>query len=280
MASASDVCPNYTRIAIGHKKGLHEAILVRVRCKQWTCGHCAEINRRQWQRRLIEGVKALQGHWSFWTLTHDLEADTPYVDQRQRLSQCANRLNTLIKRKLTYAPAYVRVIEIGKQGTMRMHHHLLLNISCAPYIDCAHWDGQPFVSSRWWHELVVAAGYGRIADIRPVTEHVADRPLQEQAAYVSSYVTKYMSKLDMANFYPKYTRRFNLSRNWPTVAHDEEFQSDLQWEAYGAINRVILSGYWLRGYHVRDAQRGERITLDDLTPDDDGLWVDPVLCRA
>jgi hypothetical protein len=128
--------------------------------------------------------------------------------------------------------------------------------------------------------LVVAAGYGRIADIRPVTEHVADRPLQEQAAYVSSYVTKYMSKLDMANFYPKYTRRFNLSRNWPTVAHDEEFQSDLQWEAYGAINRVILSGYWLRGYHVRDAQRGERITLDDLTPDDDGLWVDPVLCRA
>jgi hypothetical protein len=276
MDEVPQICPNYSRLAIGWKPGLPEAVLTRIRCKKWDCEYCAAINKRQWQKRLIEGIKVLGGAWSFWTLTHDLADDTDYVSQRQHLSKCANRLNARIKRKVARAPAYCRVIEIGTQGTMRMHHHMLLNVDCWPYLELQHRNGQEYSMAMGWLMDIITSGYGRIADIRPVTDHVADRPLEEQAIYAASYVSKYMAKLDKDNPYPAYTRRFNVSRNWPEVGHEDGFASGLTWDTFQALNVVIMSGYWGRGLHVRDVDRDERITIDEMSNDRDGLWIDPL----
>lgn len=271
-------CPRYPRLAIGWDGKSNEALLIRVRCKQWTCPHCAQVNKRQWQRRLIEGIKQLGGSWSFWTLTHDLDYQSyDYVAQRQHLSACFNRLNTRLKRYFGRSAPYARAIEIGGKGTRRMHHHVLWQYDPAPYTTTVRPDGSEYVMAYdMWYEIIMSR-YGRIADVRPVTRNVADRPDHEQAIYAASYIAKYMSKQDENIPYPKYTRRFAVSRNWPEAPHEDGFDSGLKWSSYENLDGVILNGYWRKRVHVLDVQRHmRRVSSDELRGKDD-VWVDPLV---
>jgi len=269
-----DLCVNYSRLALGTKPGA-DARLVRLRCKQWTCPYCAEINKRQWLKRIIEGVKVLQGYWQFWTLTHDKDGLT-YTEQRKHLSACFNRLNTRIKRAHGINPAYVRVVEIGKAGTQRMHHHVLWNFYHAPTYTLWHKDGKEYSTAIGALEHVLAARYGRIHDVSSVTERVRDRPIQEQAVYTASYVSKYMAKQDATLAYPKYTRRFSVSRNWPVLDHEEGYgESDMEWQVVPVLTKEKAMTVYLQRQHIVDTQTGDRITLEQFNRD--GAWVDPVI---
>jgi hypothetical protein len=269
----SDICPYYSRIAIGSKPH-SDALLTRLRCKQWTCPHCARINKRQWQRRLIEGLKLLGGVWSFWTLTHDL-ADTDLLKQRKHLSACWNRLLTKLRRHTSQKLAYVRVLEIGIRDTQRMHLHALIRLHIGDARLIVRLDGSEYWTSDTYKPMIVSSGFGYIHDLRNVTTLVADRPVDERAIYVSSYVSKYMSKQDASIKYPKYTRRFSVSQNWPVLNHDEEFESDYEWQVAANLTLADAKRRWDSATHIMDVQREERVSLEEFNKL--GVWVDPLI---
>ena len=269
----SDICPYYSRIAIGSKPH-SDALLTRLRCKQWTCSHCAQINKRQWQRRLIEGLKALGGSWSFWTLTHDRQ-DLDLLQQRKHLSACWNRLLTKLRRYTSQKLAYVRVLEIGKRDTRRMHLHALIRLHIEDARRIVRADGSEYWTSDTYKPMITRAGFGYIHDLRNVTSLVADRPADERAIYTASYITKYMSKQDASIRYPKYTRRFNVSQNWPALNHDDEFVSDYEWQVAANLTLADARRKWDSSVHIIDVQRDERISLEEFSKL--GVWVDPLI---
>lgn len=276
----SSICTRYSRLALGRKSGGGQAMLIRLRCKQWACEHCAKINKKQWQKRLIEGIKSIGGMWSFWTLTHDLDAvETPLIDQREHLSKCFNRLMTKLRRHHDGGLKYVRVIEIGKQNTQRMHMHMLVNI----HVDDAHLVVRRD-KSEYWHSatyapMITSSGFGVVSDVRNVTSLVSDRPVLEQAVYTASYVSKYMAKQDSDTVYPKHTRRFSVSRGWPAMDHEEGYgDDDMLWVTADVLTETMAQSVWIDKQHIVDIQRDERVTLDDFV-DAGGVytWLDPAL---
>lgn len=269
------VCMRYTRIGVGSSLGAADAVLIRLRCKQWTCEYCAGVNKKQWQARLIEGLKALGGNWSFWTLTHDLSEDTPLKDQRTHLSSCWNRLLTRIRRETPsdHDLAYVRVLEIGSNNTQRMHVHALLNLHISDARIVTRDDGSQYSTSDTYRPMVIRSRFGYIHDLKNVTSDVSERPVHEQAIYASSYVTKYMSKLSSAVAYPKYTRRFSVSRNFPQLT-DDEMHSSMEWRVVQRLNMHVAMMYWSQGMHIHDIQTGQRVTDDQFSQA--GFWRDPL----
>ena len=102
-----------------------------------------------------------------------------------------------LRRKLGYAPAYIRVLEYQKNGSA--HLHVLLNC----YLE------QSWVSGAW-----SAVGGGRIVDIKRVDIH-----------RVSRYLSKYLTK-QMIMCAPKGARRVTTSRNIRLL---EKTESDYAW---------------------------------------------------
>lgn len=271
--AVSDICQNYSRIAIGTAHG-QDARLIRLRCKQWSCDHCADINKRQWQKKLIEGIKSLGGQWSFWTLTHDLDvARHDLLAQRKYLSACWNRLMTKLRRARGEKFAYVRVLEIGSSGTNRMHMHVLINWRVDDARKVVRADGSEYWTSDTYRPMLLDARFGFIHDTRNITDLVADRPDDEQAIYTASYVSKYMSKQHNLQPYPRSTRRFSVSRNWPELAHDDEFADNLTWDVRSQLSLDYAIDLWMQRKRIYDIDADTEIVMSDFGGQDD-LWID------
>lgn len=89
-----------------------------------------------------------------------------------------------LRRRLGYAPAYIRILEYQKNGNA--HLHVLLNC---------------YLPQGWVSEAWSAVGGGRIVDIKHVDIH-----------RVSRYLSKYLTK-QMLQCAPKGARRVTTSRN-------------------------------------------------------------------
>jgi len=89
-----------------------------------------------------------------------------------------------LKRRLGYAPAYIRILEYQKNGNA--HLHLLLNC---------------YLPQNWVSEAWSAIGGGKIVDIKHVDVH-----------RVSRYLSKYLTK-QMLLCAPKGARRVTTSRS-------------------------------------------------------------------
>lgn len=275
---SKDYCTNYSVALYATDKDQSRLLYSRARCKMWSCEYCASVNRRQWQRRLIEGIKQLdRDEWGFWTLTHDLK-DATYEDQRKLLSSAWNRLIGQIKYHTDHEIYFVRAIEIGANATRRMHLHVLINFVPEDLREIKQRSGGTYWYSDTWGERVQKAKFGRIQDIRDVSgtqtykspEIALGSDLDTtRAVLTASYITKYMTKTDDATeeLFPERTRRFNTSRNFPKLGDEDGFVR-YEWARGDKLTFQRASDAWRHRLHVYDVQRDRRINADDFDEKD------------
>jgi hypothetical protein len=120
-----------------------------------------------------------------------------------------------LKRRLGYAPDYIRVLEYQKNGNA--HLHVLLNC---------------YLPQAWVSEAWAAIGGGRVVDIKHVDVH-----------RVSHYLSKYLTK-QMIMCAPKGARRVTTSRSIRLL---EKQVSDFSWQM---IRVPILRMFDVHRAHV------------------------------
>ena len=172
------------------------SIVFRPTCKTWACPSCADVNRRRWIATALHGVESLKssGHnVDFLTLT-----------SHERLRGTASfRVWPLAWKKLQaryyYAlpdgdpGAYLAVPERHKDGSLHTHATITGGLD-----------------ERWWKDNARECGMGYMADVQEVND-----------LGVAGYVSKYLGKT-MGEAWPKYKRRVNTSRSWPTLPDLEQ----------------------------------------------------------
>lgn len=278
-----DYCKNYSVALYATDSEQDRLLFSRARCGMWSCEYCASVNRKQWFKRMAEGLKAIGDvdGWAFWTLTHDLD-NAPYIEQRRTLSNAWNKLIGHIKYRSDHEIYYIRAIEIGARATRRMHMHVLINFVPDDIVRIDRVDGTHYHKSEFWFSRAEKTGFGRIADITDVSgtytykepEIALGSDLETtRAVLTASYIAKYMTKTDAdtESRFPPRTRRFNTSRNFPKLADEEGFTRH-EWSRGEKMNEGIASNAWRHKMHVYDLQREENITIDNF--DDSGQYID------
>jgi len=202
-----DYCPNlgspYLYADDGDTK---TRLIIKARCKLWTCPYCSQVNKHQHYIRILNGSNRLldKGHQlNFVTLTSHETArgfDASYSVFKsawKKLSQRARRKN----KKTTGLPfEFVYIPEIHKDNTL-------------------HWHGvfTGDFSKRWWKDNSRQSGMGYMAECEPL----------ENAIQATNYCLKYITKHLGQEISRKGFRRINYSRGFPPKPVPETL---LQWQ--------------------------------------------------
>lgn len=165
------------------------AVIWRPDCKTWGCSNCGEINRRRLVARAYHGAAKFMREGrklAFFTITsHErLSAAATLEIWPKAWSKLRKRLA-----RLHADFAYLAVPELHKDG--RLHMHGLMT-------------DPPTL--RWLKDNARACGLGYQDDL--------------QEAYslgVAGYIAKYSAKMLQFSNFPKGTRRFRTSQNWPKL---------------------------------------------------------------
>jgi len=217
------LCKNYLKIAhtsIGHK----EALITRLRCKQWTCDACARKNASIWRFWLVKRLPEVSDEWWLMTLT----SPGGIRGHEESLEQIRKNIDRLIKRmgRVFGKVEYVRVFEKHKTSEAVHAHFILTGIT--PYVVVGYSvKFQPVaygVMSRsgrtgfwavrtWLKKVCQEIGMGKIADVRKIVGDTA------KAAY---YITKYLTK-DMQGIHIAYLRHVQVTRAIGKPKIDDEY---------------------------------------------------------
>jgi hypothetical protein len=135
-----------------------------------------------------------------------------------------------LKRRLGYAPDYIRILEYQKNGNA--HLHVLLNC---------------YLPQNWVSEAWSAVGGGRIVDIKHVDIH-----------RVSRYLSKYLTK-QMIMCAPKGVRRVTTSRSIRLL---EKHVSDFTWRMIRAPILRLLDVHRASVTHIESDAEGFLFTFD------------------
>jgi hypothetical protein len=135
-----------------------------------------------------------------------------------------------LKRRLGYAPDYIRILEYQKNGNA--HLHVLLN----------RYLPQDWVSEAW-----SSVGGGRIVDIKHVDIHRVSR-------YLSKYLTKQMLMLA-----PKSARRVTTSR---TIRLLEKRVGDFAWRMIRVPILRLFDVYRARVTRIQSDAEGFLFAFD------------------
>ena len=167
----------------------------RVGCKCWDCSGCGPRRAARYAIQIRKTAERLRLR-TLLTLTLDPsklhgEESTKYINE------VFADFRVYLRRRLGYAPPFIRVLEYQKNSNA--HFHVLLNC-CLP---------QAWVSEVW-----STLGGGRIVDIRHVDMH-----------RISHYLSKYLTK-QMLMCAPKRARRVTTSKGIRLL---EKQPSDYEW---------------------------------------------------
>lgn len=200
-------CPAFSGIAV--KSELTEddkKLLVRLRCKSWSCEFCSVGNRKRWQAFLLDVLPAISEVWSFHTLTlpawlhnADFEAEDKTIASLSLIRGNWDKLMKRIKRQLG-SVEYFRCFEMHQSGVL--HVHLLLSHHIPE--DELHTvkKGKPsqYTYWRWLKDNAPECGFGFMT---------SSENLQE-ATQAVGYTTKYMTKEDL--FYSDMLSKYRIRR--------------------------------------------------------------------
>lgn len=154
-----------------------------VGCKCWGCSFCGPRKAKRCRIRIAEIAEAHKLQ-TLITLTLD-----PKKLHGKESTKYINRVfadfRVYLRRELSYAPPYIRVLEYQKNGNA--HLHILTDLG-------------RFVHQSWISKTWAALGGGRVVDIRRVDMH-----------RVSHYLSKYLTK-EMLLRAPKRARRVTSSK--------------------------------------------------------------------
>lgn len=251
-------CPRFP-IVLTNQDSEEMNVLLRPRCKMWTCPYCSEINRRVWRRHLKTKLSCAPLNsleWSFSTLTlpeyvHEMETeiDRLFGSIRFIRNQWDRTMKTLKRQYGRFE--YVRVLESHK--SLALHVHLLASIHFDDLI-----ERDKFHQSPAFQKIFESYEWG-FTDTRHMENGVTG---------TVNYVTKYMTKTS-PNFHSAvsgaHLRRIQTSRK---IGSPQSEESPTIWIPRYAINSrdlEIASDY---GKYWWDLNEKRVITGDDLYPID------------
>lgn len=244
-------CENFQAILIAVDGS--QKLILRTRCKMWSCAFCAAVNRSMWQAKIISGIEALQGEWAWFTLTAHSKKRTP----ESSLGNLRGAWDRLMKRmKRNYGKfAYVRVYEEHKDGAY--HLHAIANFKFEDIKIRVSRNGKKTPHSEWMD--------GAAKDLKiGYYTHANNIPLDDEhhAGYVAAYVTKYIVKLsptmkdDLGRI-----RHIQTSRHFPALERPE---AGLDWQMKSGYYDEDFFKDMKDGIKVLDFNTGEIISSDNF----------------
>lgn len=224
------VCKFYKKVAFA-QTGPKEALFTRLRCKQWSCPHCALKNASIWRAFLKERLPDVSPQW--WLLT--LTAHSNTTTAQSSLNNIRANIERLLKRaKRVFGDlSYVRTFE-RHPTSKRIHAHFII-AGLAPYVERGRSKRgiETFRSSQnrsgrrgiwavrtWFKINAQECQMGMICDVRLIVGDVVSAVL-----YVCKYLTKAQQDLDCKGLRHVQTSRDVGSpkqkgdENWSTAAY-------------------------------------------------------------
>ena len=162
LSTKNTYCTNYFRVLEGVKNGRFVSGAMRMRCKRWSCNHCAKEKAYRIGKRCEDHFAV--GQTRFLTLT--IKPIKDKVQALRNIKKAWNRLRLKMTRKIGKFK-YCWVLE-AQPKTGMPHLHILLD---------------KYVNWLWLKSNVESCGFGPVFDIRAV-----------KSAGVLRYVIKYTSK--------------------------------------------------------------------------------------
>lgn len=245
-------CKHYSSIATTTQGKRGELWFTRGRCKQWSCGHCAYINRQLWSRKIIWGIgRQKRKYWWFVTLTASSKAHYSNTTLKN-LQSAWKRLYDRLRRKFwAYSPVYVWVFEPHKTGELHIHALMSFNARCAGFkkgkLDK---HGNDIEVTRWFKDTMASLGAGYQASCKPLDN---THSIQRRAGYV----VKYMTKTNQGVF--EGVKRFRFVH---TSQHFSGWMqgTDLDWKIWSGIGKDDLK----RFIKIKDLNRNKYLTDKDF----------------
>lgn len=244
-----DFCPNFSGLLLADD-GNGKVLLARVRCKQWDCPHCANLNRAIWKAKLIHGINEVGGAWSFWTITAHRKM-RGYDASLKSLRGAWGKLYHRLKRRQG-AFQYARIYEPHSDGSL--HIHVISNFLWSDIVAGVARDGGAISYSRWLKDTIPACGGGYQTDCRN---------LAGNASGTAGYIVKYMTK--EAKEFKKSRgrlRRIQTSQKWPKKDLTDAAGEKLDWTLMDALYPKDCVGFWRDGKEIVDISTGQVIDSD------------------
>lgn len=253
---ATGVCENFKAILLD-MTDWRQWYLSRVRCKMWSCEHCAEINRSMWRAHIIDKINQIGtfDRWWFVTITAHRKAhkarnqEATLRNMQRGLKTLYDRLRRIIKAG-TDKLEYCRVYEHHKTG--KVHAHFIIRGMFTVQSETYDKKGNDEGLTRWLKDNAASCGLGYQASAKPIRSTIG-----VHAGFLAAYVTKYMTKASQgfAGF-PKGVRRIQCSSGFGAL---EKPESQFEW----AMSKPLIEADVI-GRVVLDVNTGEQVTTDDF----------------
>lgn len=249
-------CKNF-KAMLKSRDSAGNTLITRTRCKQWTCSYCSQINRKQWNARLIDFVNKKGGDWGWFTLTAHGQKRSPKASL-DNLRSCWDKFIKRLKRKYGKFD-YCRVYEPHKDGAY--HLHCIVSFHFDDLRERKGKDNKTVTYSKQIASIAKKFGIGWYT-------HADNIAPDKHGGYVASYITKYITKLTIQNKKEiGRTRHIQCSHTWSKLTKISEYK----WEVATGIYEDDLNDAIDRGKDVIDINTGEKLTYDDF----DGMYIYP-----
>ena len=191
-------CKNFHALATSDQE--NKVLIARLRCKQWSCQFCAEMNRRQWYMTMTDAIDGLGGEWTMLTVTlpawihkQKILFDRIY-DSVTTIKKNWDKLMKRLKRWLGKFQ-YVRVLESHKSGVL--HVHMLINTIIPDARPRKPGQDKTAWTSKTLQRHLKESGFGYIHDCSPLRDPGGDYWNGKRvSAYVAKYLTKDLAMID------------------------------------------------------------------------------------
>jgi len=220
------ICEKYIKVAYAIT-GDRKAVFTRLRCKQWTCDHCAKKNAGMWQYWLIKRIPEVSQKWWFMTLTASRFERTT-LQSLENLRSNIDRLIKRAKRVFGEGIEYVRVYE-RHPTSEAIHVHFVIsglspfvrierskkNVPMATGVEVRSGRKGTWSLKTWIKKTCGDIKMGYIADIKL---------LKGDISLVAWYITKYLTK-EMQSFHVPYLRHVQVTKG----IGSPKFEKNYEW---------------------------------------------------
>jgi len=261
------VCTRYLKVAYT-VTGPKEALITRLRCKQWSCDYCAAKNAAIWQYWLIERIPQIGSNWWFVTLTASPDERT-HVGSLKNIRSNLDRLMKRIKRVFGDDLEYARVYEKHPSSDACHVHFLMYGLT--PYVQngytVKHKPQSIGVLNRksrygcwsvttWFKKTCGELGMGYILDVQKCTGET-----EKVVWYIGKYLTKSLQQIHVA--YLRHVQvtdgigkpQFEKSYNWTPASYITSRTFDEPNTRVHDIDKDVYidNNYWEHtGYYPND----------------------------
>lgn len=254
-------CKNFKGLAVAPGETGSDLLIARLRCKEWSCDFCAQINQSIWRAHIIDRVNKMGGEWLFITVTAHQKAHAA-GKTLENLKSAWKKLYDRLRykfpgQKLEYVWLYERHTSKRGAGKLRSaaksvdtyHIHAIVRASIAGR---NKWNAR---KNYWYHpemhnwlkDNAAAVGAGYMCHCAKIEDG--------NGGLVSAYITKYMTKAAQTlGRFPKYAHRIQTSRGFGSPKPPK---SELEWSHREALIRAEAAMYDER----LDVSTGKRVPM-------------------